>query len=70
MSFEENIMSKDKYGSIFLKIVEYNSLNNPLFYLEQIQSHDLFRPIMCGQKYLTDYNTHYSLKHCLYSYFY
>ena len=45
--------------AVSLKIGECHP-NNSQFSLEQIQSHDEFRPIVCRQKYLMDFNSHCS----------
>ena len=74
MSFEELIMSKDKYPSIFPCQMEaivfiihqiFFSTHMGLkifsrqFQLGKIQSRDLFKPIASEQKYLMDYNMQY-----------
>ena len=50
MSFEEQIMSKDKYLSIFLK----SNGGYCVYYPSNI--FHVFRPIACDRKYMIDYN--------------
>ena len=78
MSYEEEIMSKDKCLTIFLHQMEaiclyypsnlfrnVNSFENGGIFLNISQlfffrSCDVFRPIVCEQKYLMDYNRYYN----------
>ena len=69
VSFQEQIMSKDKYPSIFLPLMEailfiflqiFSETRAVLKIGEyslkfHIRSRDVFRPIACERKYLTDY---------------
>ena len=71
MSSKEQIRSKDKFRSIFLKPNGGYSVDRPsnifrntcdlkigVHYLNipNVQSRDVFRPISCERQYLFDYN--------------
>ena len=68
MNYEEQIMSFKSFSQHmqFWKLGIFSDI--PQFYLGNIQSYDMFRPIVCKRKYLMDYRHNDCLVLCLNSY--
>ena len=67
VSFEEQIMSKDKYPSIFspqMEAIVFIIFQFAIKVLKigNIRSHDMFRPIVHEQKYLMAYELYYTMQ--------